>query len=53
MSRFTVKINPESFASLARAMVHADAEQAIKAFGAALAPGIPEKRKVWHPSMGG
>jgi hypothetical protein len=52
-SQFQVSIKPESFAVIARAMMHANSEEAIKAFGAALQAGIPEETRVWVPSMGG
>ena len=40
-SSYTGTIRPENFAELAKAMMSADHEAAIKAFGAALAAGIP------------
>lgn len=51
VSRFTVPINPHHFGVLARAMMHANSTEAIKAFGAALAAGIPEPREVWFPGI--
>jgi hypothetical protein len=41
-SNFQVTILPENFEMLAQAMMHADSEAAIKAFGTALQEGIPE-----------
>jgi len=40
-SRYTATIRPSNFEELAKAMMSADHEAAIKAFGAALAEGIP------------
>jgi hypothetical protein len=42
---------PHHFRGLAQAMMHANSTEAIKAFGAALAAGIPEPREVWHPGI--
>jgi hypothetical protein len=41
-SDFDVSIVPENFKMLAQAMMHADSEAAIKAFGTALQDGISE-----------
>ena len=48
-SLFNVNINAGSFAILAQAMMHANAEEAIRAFGNALKDGMPEPRDVWIP----
>jgi hypothetical protein len=42
-SYYRLVVNPEDFVTLAQAMLHADPEEAIKAFGAALQEGIPER----------
>lgn len=49
LSVFTSTIGTDSFTKVARAMLHANPEEAIKAFGAALQEGIPEKRDRWTP----
>jgi hypothetical protein len=53
-SDFDVSILSENFGMLARTMMHADPEAAIKAFGAALQEGIPgpiETGDTWVPGM--
>lgn len=46
ISRYPVRIRPDNFATLAEAMMHADTETAMRAFGAALQKGTPEHP--WH-----
>jgi hypothetical protein len=40
-SRHEIRIEPDCFAALAQAMMYANPEEAIKAFGRALQSGIP------------
>ena len=50
-SRFQISVHSASFSDLAEAMMRANPTEAIKAFGAALEPGIPVPRKVWFPGI--
>jgi hypothetical protein len=53
-SLFQIGVRPDSFADLAQAMMHANREAAIKAFGTALQNGIPEPTEgdtIWTPEV--
>ena len=52
-SCYNLIVEPEDFTKLARAMLQANPEEAIKAFGTALQEGIPEPArngKYWIPN---
>ncbi len=50
-SRYSLRINPNSYADVIRAMLHANPAEAVKAIGIALQDGIPERNldKYWIP----
>jgi hypothetical protein len=53
---YLLVIQPESYGDMIRAMLHADPERALKAIGAALQDGIPERTikegDVWFADCG-
>jgi hypothetical protein len=53
-SRYSVLIHSDSYADVIRAMLHADPQEAVKAIGAALQDGIPERKledgQEWSPA---
>jgi hypothetical protein len=48
-SHYETVIHPDSFKIMAQAMMQANPEEAIKAFGDALKSGIPKPRNRWWP----
>jgi hypothetical protein len=50
-SRYWVRLDPASFGDVVQAMMHANAEEAIKAFAASLQDGIPAPKDIWHQGM--
>jgi hypothetical protein len=49
-SQYTLSIAPGSFGDLVQVIMRANAEEAIKAFAAALRDGIPAHQERWYPA---
>ena len=50
-THYSVIVGPDDFANLALAMMNANPQAAIKAFGAALQAGPTKNREVWYPGI--
>ena len=50
LSRYDLSVDSGSFEILAQAMIHANRDAAIKAFGVALQADVPEPLAEWYPA---